>query len=63
MLKVPRQRQSPLTFRVIIAEGKFQGVISAAGPTDCFMVMYFLPATGAGMMSPYILFASSAYHS
>lgn len=48
---------------MIIAEGKFQGVISAAGPTDCLMVMYFLPATGAGMMSPYILFASSAYHS
>lgn len=52
------------TLRVIMAQGKFHGVIRAEGPTGCLMVKYLRgPATGAGMMSPYMRLASSAYHS
>ena len=39
-------------FRVIIAAGKFHGVIEATTPTGCFRTIMRLPSHGAGMVSP-----------
>mmetsp|Transcript_78724 Transcript_78724/g.157391 ORF Transcript_78724/g.157391 Transcript_78724/m.157391 type:complete len:226 (+) Transcript_78724:1063-1740(+) len=58
----PAPRAGP-TFRVIMAAGKFQGVISAATPTGCFTVSSLRPPTVSGMVAPYTRFASSANHS
>src|SRR5690606_7190889 len=49
------------TFRVIIASGKFQGVMAATTPIPCLMVTIRFSALGEGMVSPYALFPSSAY--
>lgn len=49
--------------RVIIALGKFHGVISPATPTGCLIVTRRRPGVGEGITSPYVRFASSAYHS
>ena len=50
-------------FRVIMAFGKFQGVIAAHTPTGCLNTMIRRELVGAGIMSPYTRFASSANHS
>jgi hypothetical protein len=50
-------------FRVIIAFGKFQGVIAATTPTGCLMQTMRLSLAGPGMTSPSIRFASSPNHS
>ncbi len=50
-------------FRVIIAEGKFQGVIAATTPTGWRNTRIRLSAWCPGMTSPYTRFASSANHS
>ena len=51
------------TLRVIIAAGKFQGVIMAATPTGCLMTTRRRLVAGAGIVSPYTRLASSANHS
>ena len=38
--------------RVIMALGKFQGVIAATTPIGCLMTMMRRSAVGAGMTSP-----------
>jgi len=48
-----------VTFLVIIAEGKFQGVIKAAGPTGWRRAINFLCPNGDCNTSPLIRFASS----
>ena len=50
-------------FRVIIAFGKFQGVIAAQTPTGCLMHTIRLSGPGDGMTSPSIRLACSANHS
>ena len=50
-------------FLVIMAFGKFQGVIAAHTPTGCLNTMIRRELAGAGIMSPYTRLASSAYHS
>ena len=50
-------------FRVIIAAGKFQGVIAAVTPTPSFTTSSRRSGIWVGMVSPYIRFASSANHS
>ena len=49
--------------RVIIANGKFYGVISAATPKVCFMTMVSWFGAERGMISPSMRLASSANHS
>ena len=39
-------------FRVIIALGKFQGVIAATTPTGCFKTIILLSVIGSGIVSP-----------
>ena len=51
------------TLRAIIAVGKFQGVIVPTTPTGCLMTIMRLSALAAGIVSPLMRFASSAYHS
>jgi hypothetical protein len=46
--------------RVIIADGKFHGVINAAGPTGCFIVIIRRVLFGEGKISPVIRLHSSA---
>ena len=48
--------------RVIIAAGKFQGVIAAQTPIGCFNTTIRCVSFGAGKTSPRIRFASSANH-
>src|SRR5699024_11678057 len=48
--------------RVIIAAGKFQGVIAPTTPTGNLSITIFLDGVLAGIVRPYTLFASSAYH-
>ena len=50
-------------FLVIIAFGKFQGVIEATTPTGCFNTTILRSVIGSGIVSPYTLFASSENHS
>lgn len=50
-------------FLVIIAAGKFQGVIIPATPIGCLIAMYLLDETGDWKTSPFNLLASSANHS
>ena len=50
-------------FRVIIALGKFQGVIAAQTPTGCLIHTIRLSGDGPGMTSPSMRFACSANHS
>ena len=40
------------TLRVIIAMGKFQGVMAAQTPMGCFKTRMRLPASVAGIVSP-----------
>ena len=49
--------------RVIMAEGKFQGVIAAQTPTGCLITRIRFPGCPMGMVSPYTRLASSANHS
>src|SRR3954470_19849998 len=49
--------------RVIIAIGKFQGVIAATTPIGCLIVMSRLSIAGDGIVSPYVRRHSSANHS
>jgi hypothetical protein len=51
------------TFRVIIAMGKFHGVIAAQRPTGSFITSTRLSADGPGMISPSMRTASAANHS
>jgi len=48
------------TLRVIIAMGKFHGVMIAQTLTGSFIAKIFLPGTGEGMILPLIRRASSA---
>ena len=48
--------------RVIIAIGKFHGVIAAHTPTGCLRTMIRRSGVGAGMVSPYTRRASSENH-
>ena len=48
--------------RVIIAAGKFQGVIAPTTPTGNLSITIFLDDVFAGIVRPYTLLASSAYH-
>jgi len=48
---------------VIIAAGKFQGVISPQTPIGSLIVTIRLPGIVAGIVSPYCLGASSLNHS
>ena len=50
------------TFLVIIAKGKFQGVIAATTPIGCFNTTILLSTEFEGIISPYILLPSSANH-
>lgn len=58
----PAARAGPI-LRVIMAAGKFHGVIRPHTPTASFTVHTRLPATVAGMVSPYARGASSENHS
>lgn len=49
-----------LTLRVIMAEGKFQGVMRPQTPIGCLMVISRRPGMGLGIISPYVRFVSSA---
>src|SRR5690606_40161712 len=49
------------TLRVIMAKGKFQGVMAATTPMPWRMVTIRFDAFGEGMVSPYARLASSAY--
>ncbi len=49
--------------RVIIAAGKFHGVMAANTPIGSFCTMMRRPACGCGMVSPYTRLPSSANHS
>ena len=49
--------------RVIMAAGKFQGVMAAHTPTGCFMTRMRLSAWCAGTRSPWTRLPSSANHS
>jgi hypothetical protein len=49
--------------RVIIASGKFHGVMQATTPIGCLITMMRLSGWWPGMVSPYTRFASSANHS
>ena len=40
------------TLRVIMAKGKFHGVIAATTPTGCFITMMRASALWAGIVSP-----------
>ncbi|KPC50734.1 hypothetical protein WG78_16810 [Amantichitinum ursilacus] len=51
------------TLRVIIAAGKFHGVIAAVTPIGCFNTRMRRSLLGGAMMSPSIRRASSANHS
>src|SRR5204863_4945836 len=51
------------TLRVIIAIGKFHGVIAAQTPIGCLMTRYRLLLSVLGIVSPYTRLASSANHS
>ena len=51
------------TLRVIIAAGKFQGVMAATTPTGWRSTRMRLSAWWPGMTSPYMRLASSANHS
>lgn len=51
------------TFLVIIAAGKFQGVMRPQTPMGCLIVITLLPGTEAPIVSPYALGASSENHS
>jgi len=48
---------------VIIAAGKFHGVMAAHTPTGSWTTTMRLSAQGDGMVSPYTRRASSANHS
>ena len=50
------------TFLVIMAAGKFQGVMTATTPTGCLETNNRLLACVAGIVFPYTRFPSSAYH-
>jgi hypothetical protein len=50
------------TFRVIIATGKFQGVMMAQTPTGSFRVRMRRSAVGEGIEEPPIRRASCANH-
>ncbi|MNL63171.1 hypothetical protein D3C87_1872730 [compost metagenome] len=50
------------TLRVIMAAGKFHGVIIAATPTGSLSTRMRLSRCGAGMVVPPMRRASSAYH-
>src|SRR5699024_4746263 len=63
MTKVQPAASAGPIFRVSIAAGKFHGVIAATTPTGFFHTCRRFPGTWAGIVSPYILFASSANHS
>ena len=58
----PAARAGPI-FRVIIAAGKFQGVMRPQTPTGSLMVKTLFPTTLAGIVSPYARGASSLNHS
>lgn len=58
----PAARAAPI-FRVIMAAGKFHGVIRPQTPTGSFNVTTLLPAIDAGIVSPYTRGASSLNHS
>jgi len=58
----PQAKAGP-TFRVIIANGKFHGVIAPTTPTGCFRTNSLRSDRVGGMISPYIRFASSAKYS
>jgi hypothetical protein len=51
------------TLRVIIASGKFHGVMAAATPTPCLITTRRRSDEYGGITSPYARFASSANHS
>jgi hypothetical protein len=48
---------------VIIAAGKFHGVIAATTPIGCLMTTMRESARKVGLISPYIRFASSPKNS
>ena len=50
-------------FLVIIAIGKFQGVIAATTPIGCLITIILRSFEGVGITSPYVLLPSSANHS
>uniref|UniRef100_A0A6B0U8D2 Putative secreted protein n=1 Tax=Ixodes ricinus TaxID=34613 RepID=A0A6B0U8D2_IXORI len=58
----PAASAAPI-FLVIMALGKFQGVMMAATPIGCLMKSISFPLTGAGTWSPYVLRASAENHS
>lgn len=51
------------SLRVIIASGKFQGVIATQTPTGCCQTQARLAGSGDGMVSPATRRPSSAYQS
>src|SRR5689334_5041535 len=51
------------TLRVIMASGKFHGVMAAATPTDCLITTSLRSFVCGGITSPYVRLASSANHS
>ncbi|MNY55593.1 hypothetical protein D3C86_1915820 [compost metagenome] len=51
------------TLRVIMATGKFHGVMAAQTPTGSCITISLRPDSNAGRSSPATRFASSAYHS
>ena len=63
MMKVQPAASAGAALRVIMALGKFHGVIAAHTPTGCLSTKIRLSGAGPGMVSPYTRLASSAYHS
>ena len=51
------------TLRVIMAIGKFHGVMAAVTPMGCLITINRRSFVGLGMVSPYTRLASSANHS
>ena len=50
-------------FRVIIAAGKFHGVMATVTPIGCLITTILLSTACAGIVSPYNRFPSSPNHS
>ena len=55
----PQSKRAPQTIHNLTRTG----VINSATPTDCLRTNSRRDGVGLGMISPYILFASSANHS
>ena len=63
MMTVQPAAKAGATLRVIMASGKFQGVMAAHTPMGCLMTIKRRLLSHWGRVSPCTRLASSAYHS